>query len=128
MHDEPTHVTDAELAVLGALWHAGPSSIREITTTLYPELTASDYATVQKLLERLEGKGFVTRDRTAFAHVFTAAVDRGDLIGRRLEELAKKLGDGSVTSLLLQFVEGRRLTARDRENLRRLLDEAEGAT
>ena len=34
---------------------------------------AAQYATVQKQLERLEGKGFVRRDRTLFVHVFAAS-------------------------------------------------------
>jgi predicted transcriptional regulator len=127
VHD-PTHVTDAELAVLETLWQAGPRTIRKIAAALYPDRAATGHATVQKLLERLEKKGFVLRDRSGFAHVFSAAIEREDLIGRRLEELARKLGDGSVASLLLQFVEGRRLSPRDRRRLRRMLDEAEGGT
>jgi predicted transcriptional regulator len=125
MPKDTAHVTDAELAVLDVLWRDGPRTIREITAALYPEQTPSDYATVQKLLERLEAKRCVARDRTGFAHVFAAAVERGDLIGSRLAELAAKLGDGSVTSLLAQLVEGRRLSSKEREALRRLLDEAE---
>ena len=61
---------DAELAVLNELWDRGPATIRQLTDSLYPEGTGAHYATVQKLLERLEGKGCVARDRRALAHVF----------------------------------------------------------
>ena len=50
----PRDITDAELAVLQVLWDAGPLPIRRITGRLYPGGTAAQYATVQKLLERLE--------------------------------------------------------------------------
>ena len=116
-------VTDAELAVLEILWESGPATIRHVTGELYPEGSASDYATVQKLLERLESKRCVARDRGSFAHLFAAKVDRGDLIGERLSDLAEKLCDGSVTPLLVHLVEGKGLSARDRKMLRRLLDE-----
>ena len=53
----PQDVTDAELAVLQALWEHGPLPIRRITEVLYPEGKTAQYATVQKLLERLETKG-----------------------------------------------------------------------
>src|SRR3954454_9984820 len=83
----PQDVTDAELAVLQALWDAGPTAIRQLAETLYGDASAAKYATVQKLLERLERDGFVTRDRAAAAHTFTAAVGRDELIGRRLRDV-----------------------------------------
>ena len=47
-------VPDAELAVLKALWDQGEATIREIADRLYPGGETSHYATVQKLLDRLE--------------------------------------------------------------------------
>ncbi len=119
---EEPRVTDAELSVLEILWEHGPLSIRQITGELYPRERTSDYATVQKLLERLESKGCVERDRESFAHRFSAAVDRGQLIDRQLEALAERLCDGSFTPLLVHLVEGKRLKERDREILRKLLE------
>ena len=54
-------VTEAELAVLKELWELGPSTIRELADRLYPGGATAHYATVQKLLERLTGKGCVKR-------------------------------------------------------------------
>ena len=57
--------TDAELAVMQSLWDlprpGGAATIRELTDRLYPGGAASEYATVQKLLERLNNKGYVSR-------------------------------------------------------------------
>jgi predicted transcriptional regulator len=78
---------------------------------------------VQKLLERLEGKGYVRRDRTPPAHTFAAAVGRDELIGRRLQEVAEKLCGGSLTPLLTHLVRARPLSARERQELRQLIDE-----
>ena len=64
----PQDITDAELAVLQVLWDEGRRTIRELTDTLYPSGTGVHYATVQKLLERLEAKKFVKRDRSAWPH------------------------------------------------------------
>ena len=91
----PPDVTDAELAVLQALWEQGEATIRRLTDALYPEGKAAHYATVQKLLERLEAKGCVRRDRAPWPHRFTAAVDRDTLIGWRLRATAEKLCGGS---------------------------------
>ena len=69
-------VTDAELAVLEVLWRQGTVTVRQITEQLYPETEGSQHATVQKLLDRLKTKGFVTRDRSVWPHVFSSAVVR----------------------------------------------------
>jgi predicted transcriptional regulator len=119
-------VTDAELAVLQALWDRGPTTIRELTEALYPRGSTAHYATVQKLLERLETKRCVKRDRKEWPHVFTATVDRGHLIGRRLKSVADKLCDGSLTPLLTHLIRGDQLSAAERQSLRGLLDELEG--
>jgi BlaI family transcriptional regulator, penicillinase repressor len=119
----PQDVTDAELAVLQVLWDEGPATIRRLTDVLYPAGGAAQYATVQKLLERLEAKGYVGRRRTGAAHLFSAAVPRDELIGRRLQDVAEKLCGGSLTPLLTHLVRTRRLSARERQELRDLIDE-----
>ena len=122
-------VTEAELAVLEQLWAAaGPATIRAITDRLYPHGGAAHYATVQKLLERLEGKACVRRDDSGLAHRFSAAVGREDLIGRRLRAVADKLCGGSMTPLLTNLVESRALTPRELAGLRELIDRLDEET
>jgi predicted transcriptional regulator len=113
--------------VLDALWSGGPATIRRIADLVYPSGTAAHYATVQKLLERLEAKACVARDRGAFAHVFSAAVEREDVIAQRLRVVAEQLCEGSLTPLLLQLVHGARLSAEERAALKKLIDESENA-
>jgi predicted transcriptional regulator len=123
-------VTEAELAVLRRLWERGPATIRSLAEDVYGQDGTSAYATVQKLLERLEAKGFVARDRSAAVHVFRAAVERDELIGRRLRAVADTLCDGSLTPLLTHLVEGRPLSDQQRQALRALveqLDQERGA-
>jgi predicted transcriptional regulator len=109
------------------IWDSGPCSIRSITDVLYPDGRAAQYATVQKLLERLEAKGCVRRDRSNAVHVFAAAIDRDELIGRKLQTVAQKLCGGSWTPLLTHLVQNRKLSAEDRQALRALIEELEQA-
>ena len=124
MTPEQINVTDAELSVLEVLWERGSTTIGEITEAIYRKKTTSRYATVQKLLERLEAKGCVARDRSGFAHLFSAAIERQQLIGQRLQEVASKLCDGSLTPLLVHLVETTKLSAAERKRLRKLIDDA----
>lgn len=118
-------VTDAELAILQVLWDRGSATVRELTEQIYDTYSASQHATVQKLLERLEAKDCVRRNRTAWPHVFEAAIDRTDLIDRRLQQTADKLCEGSIQPLLTHLVKAGRLSAEQRDSLRSLLDDLE---
>jgi predicted transcriptional regulator len=124
----PKDVTEFELAILQVLWGGGPATIRQLTDALYPDGGTAQYATVQKLLERLERKGCVRRDRGGPAHVFTATIAREELLGRRLQDMAEKLCGGSLTPLLTHLMRARRLTERERRELRELIDELDDQT
>jgi BlaI family transcriptional regulator, penicillinase repressor len=116
-------ITESELAVLRILWDRETSTIRQLTDVLYPQGEAAQYATVQKLLDRMEAKGYVRRDRTMFVHVFRSVLDRDELIGRRLRSLAEMLCEGSLTPLLTHLARAKDLTDEDRLALRAIVDE-----
>jgi predicted transcriptional regulator len=78
---------------------------------------------VQKLLERLQAKGYVTRDRSRDVVTFSAAIDREQLISRRLLDVADKLCGGSLTPLLMNLVRAKPLTRRELDELRALIEE-----
>lgn len=124
MPREPQDVTEAELAILQALWDGGPRSIRQLTDTLHPANDPATYATVKKQLERMEAKALVRRDRSLFVHLFTAAVAREDLVGRGLRSLADKLCGGSFAPILGFLGKSKPLTAAERKALRAILDDA----
>ena len=121
----PQDVTEAELSVLQRMWDHGAMTVRQLTDELYPGGGSSEYATVQKLLERLGSKKYVVRDRNVWPHMFEAAVDRDELIGRRLQSTADQLCNGSLQPLITTLVKSNKLTAQDRKSLRGLLDESD---
>jgi BlaI family transcriptional regulator, penicillinase repressor len=121
-------ITESELTVLRILWDRGAATIRQLTDVLYPQGEAAQYATVQKLLDRMEAKGYVRRDRTMFVHIFRSVLDRDELIGRRLRSLAEMLCDGSLTPLLTHLARAKDLTEEDRLALRAIVDEPDPDT
>lgn len=114
-------ITDAELAVMQVLWSGGPTSIRQVADVLYPGGSASHYATVQKLLDRLEGKGFVRRDRTLHVHLFSATVARAELVGRRIQKVVDSLCEGSLVPVLTHLAGAKGLSEAERRALRQLV-------
>ena len=118
----PQTVTDAEWALLDVLWNQGPATVRRLTEVLYPSGGASEHGTVYKLLERLEAKGCVKRDRSGGVYAFHAVVERDEVIGRELEALVEKMCGGSLQPLLSNLVRVKRLTPTELRELLALVN------
>src|SRR5437870_13688145 len=123
MDDRPAKVTDAELAVLQALWQRGPATVRQLSDAVYPGGGATEYGTVHKLLERLESKDCIRRARRGREYLVEASVGRDDLLGRELEALVDKMCGGSLQPLLSHLVRVKGLTAAELRDLRVWVDE-----
>jgi BlaI family transcriptional regulator, penicillinase repressor len=119
---KPQTVTDAELAVLKILWQRGRLTAKAITKAIYPDGAESEFASVHSFLQRLERKGLVDRDRSAFVHSFSAAVSQADIAGQELETLAARLGEKSIAPLIMQLVEQKRLSHKEVAEIRNLLN------
>lgn len=116
-------VTDAEMAILQALWDHGQATVGDLAERLYGGREIVQQATVQKLLDRLERKSCVVHHRVSWPHNFEALIARQDVIAWRLQQTADTLCNGSLQPLLTHLVKAGRLTAKDRQALRDLLDD-----
>ena len=116
-------LANAELAVMNLLWDTDDRmTAREIREHLYPDQTRAQHGTVQRLLQRLEEKGFVVRDRKHSVHFFTAAMTREDYAGRQLESLAERLTAGSFAPLITHLVEHQKISSEEIDRIRSILD------
>lgn len=116
-------ITDTELDLLKVLWSDQPLTARAIASRLYGEENASAIGTVQKLIQRLEEKELVVRDRREPVHRFSTRVTRDAVAGMQLQELAAKLSDGSLSPFIMHLVQAERLSKKEKQALRRLLGE-----
>lgn len=117
-------LANAELALMEVLWAEGRLTARQLQERLYPDATRAQHGTVQKLLARLEHKGFVARDRDLPVHFFTSLISREAYGSSQLESLADRLTGGSLAPLITQMVEDRKLSRREMQRLRRILEDA----
>jgi len=116
-------VPDSELAILELLWANGPATVRQLTEKLYRKPTEANYATVQTLLNRLEKRGHVRRERQSPAHTFTALTSRDALVGNSLRAVAEKLCGGMMSPLLTHLLRAEQLSREERQQLRTHIDE-----
>ena len=113
---------NAELAVMNLLWQNDRLTARKIQEQLYPDSAKSRHGTVQKLLQRLEDKGYVKRDRSLAVHFFSATISRRTYAGRQLESLAAKLTSGSFAPLITHLVHEKKISREEIDRIRAILD------
>jgi BlaI family transcriptional regulator, penicillinase repressor len=117
-------VTEGEFSILKVIWDQVTPTSRDIAAAIYDKVSDSKMASVQKLLERLEAKGCVGRDRRERAHRFRALVSREDFLRDRLEGLADRFCDGAIVPLVTTLLRSKRgFSRKNGEQLRKLIDE-----
>ena len=114
--------SNAELAVMKLLWKKDSVTARQIQEELYPDANKSQHGTVQKLLSRIEKKGFINCDRTHAVYFFSAKISRDQYYSRELESLANKLTGGSLAPLITCFLESNKISQEDIQELQNILE------
>lgn len=113
-----------EWLVLGALWDSGGAELGEITRALYPR-TKWSRNTVLTYLTRMEAKGLVVIDKERYPSVYRAALERDACQAQARDAFLKQVYQGAAGDLVAAFLKEKPISAQERDELRRLLDEME---
>ncbi len=115
-------VTETQFAILNVLWDRGPTTVHEIVEAIYKKHTHSLHTSVKSLLERLVDKDFVVCQRRRGVHLFSATVARETFVAQQLQQLADSNFSGSLTPLLNTLVDNVKLSRKDREAIRKIIE------
>ena len=113
-------LTDAEWAVLEALWAGDGFALGEVYSALRPARGWSRN-TVYTYLTRMADKGLIRIDRGS-ERPYSAAVSRADCARAERGELLDRVYKGAAGDLIAAFLKESRLSREETERLRRLLD------
>ena len=91
-------VTEAESAILAALWHHGPLSFASLIEAVKTEQAWGD-ATIKTLLGRLMRKGAVRSERDDGRQRYHATLDRRTYVDGEVDALVARLFDGRRETL-----------------------------
>jgi predicted transcriptional regulator len=125
MSHRPPTVSDTELSILGVMWDRGPQTTREIVEAVYSKHTQSLHTTVNSLLDRLVRKGYARCARRGTVRFFEATLDRSTFVAAELQRLADSHFGGSLAPVFLSLIERVRLSVKDRNALRKIIEDIE---
>ena len=116
--------TEQELEILKIVWRLKRATVREVYETLL-ERRRIAYTTVMTMMNILERKGHLRKQREAKAFVYAATRPQRQVVGKMVREFVDRVFNGSARPLLVHLVEDRKLSEDDLRELRRALEEAE---
>lgn len=118
MHDR---ISESEWILMELLWQ-GEMTQPQLSEKLGKKWNKN---TIHTFLSRLCAKGFVETDKEQSPHVYRAAVPREVCERQERQSFLKRVYQGNVGDMVASFVRDRQLSAKEAEELRRLLNEAE---
>jgi predicted transcriptional regulator len=117
--------SDGEIEILSILWRTGPATVRRVHEEI-SKTKQSQYTTTLKLMQIMVAKGQLHRDESERSHVYFPAVAREHAQRQMAADLMERAFAGSLRSLVVGALAGRRATKRELAELRALIDEYEG--
>ena len=115
-------ITDAELEIMKVLWKNGELTLNKIVELLSKN-EKKNKSTIKTLLYRLiekESVKSITNDKKE--HTYKAIVSEDEYLKKANESFLKKLYNGSTNKLLLNFVEEKKISKQDLQDLLDLIE------
>jgi BlaI family transcriptional regulator, penicillinase repressor len=116
-------MSPAETEILRLVWQLGAATVQQIQEALQGNRKVA-YKTVQTLLRRLEGKGYLIHKAKGKAHIFCPAVKREAVVKRTVLEFLDRLFGGDPKPLMQFLAREGRIGSEDIEELKKLIDES----
>ena len=118
---DTTPISDAEAMVMEVLWGASPRSAEEVIAAL-ADSTGWAEPTIKTLLNRLLNKGAISAEKDGRRYLYSPVLRREAWVQQQSEGLLARLFGGRVAPLVAHFSERGRLTKKDIDELRRLIE------
>ena len=109
---------------MDVLWRVGPASVSEVLADLSDDVDLA-YSSVLTTLRILETKGYVRHRKQGRAFIYEPVVDQQKARENAVTALLKRFFENSPEQLVLNLIDGRKMSARELQRLRKRIAEAE---
>lgn len=115
-------ITDAELEIMKVLWGNGELTLNEIVEILSKK-EKKNKSTIKTLLYRLiEKESVKSITNKKKENTYKAVVKKDEYLRKENESFLEKLYNGSTNKLLLNFVEEKKISKKDLQDLLDLIE------
>ena len=125
MENRSPKPTEKELEILQILWQRGAASVKDVHDALGGEAT-NGYTTILKLLQIMNEKGLVTRQRSGKLHLYEAVASQKSTQQQVVNKMIETVFQGSAMQLVMSALGNTRSSKAELLEIRRYLETLEG--
>ncbi|QAT41623.1 BlaI/MecI/CopY family transcriptional regulator [Clostridium sp. JN-9] len=114
-------ISDSELEIMKIIWRDKQTTTNKIIEELADEVEWKPN-TVKTLVNRLLNKNAIGFDKAGKEYYYYPLVMKEEYIEKESESFINKFFNGSINSMLLNFVKNQKISARDIEVLQDILN------
>lgn len=115
-------ISEAESTVMEQLWRRHPLTAEEVVAALAGSQDWQE-ATVKTLLNRLLKKGAVRAEKDGRRYLYIPVLKREQWVNAESKSFVDRMFGGRIAPLVAHFGKHRKLTKKDIEELKRLIEE-----
>ena len=119
---QPVPISEAESVVMEIIWAKNPILTEDVIAALEPHGKWQE-ATVKTLLNRLLKKGAVKARKDQRRYLYSPVLTRDQWLASESRGFLDRMFDGRVAPLVSYFSQQRKLSKKDIEELKRVIEE-----
>lgn len=118
-------LTPVEWEIMDAVWSfENPPSVRDVVDQFFPNGEKA-YTTVQTLMNTLEKKGMLKRNKIGLVNFYTPLKSRADMVQTEMTTLISRIFKGSVPAMANFLINSENLSLEEISKIKTLLNEKE---
>ena len=118
---ENIKISEAEYEIMKVIWSSYPISTNEVVLK-FKDKNQWSPRTIQTLLSRLVKKGAIGFTKRSREFVYTPLINENDYVNEESESFLNKFYNGTINSMVMNFIENDKLSHDDIEELKKILN------
>ncbi|MBN1969097.1 MAG: BlaI/MecI/CopY family transcriptional regulator [Candidatus Delongbacteria bacterium] len=120
---EKVKLSDIEWAILNEIWKVKNASVREIADRINEDDNKA-YTTIQTYMENLVKKKILKKEKIGLVNFYSAAISQEKIQKSESNKFLERAFEGSFSSFASFFLKKNRLSEKEIEELKKIIDEA----
>ena len=117
-------LTDAELEIMHVVWELDGGTVRQVHEILNQQRPLA-YTTVMTMMNILEEKGHLTRQKEGRAYRYQPVRPKSQVISGMVDEFVGRVFEGAAAPLVVSLVKDKKLSKKDLDEIARMIREIE---
>jgi len=121
---QPTMLSDLEWEIIKVIWEKEEATVKDVWQTAFPQQEKA-YTTIQTYMDRMVEKKLLKKRKLGLVNLYSATIDQNTLKKRATENLARRVFNGSIGQLAAFLVSDYNLSAKDLNEIKKMIENKE---